>query len=152
MARTTSVRIGVVIGMFHRDMAEDMLGAAKSVASANGATIAEIYRIPGSMDAVLPCKWLMQREDIDAVVVLGVIEKGETLHGQVMGHEVTNHLLRLSLDFDKPLGFGIVGPGATIEQARVRATKHAEAAVRAALELRTLQSSRASRESRGRSL
>lgn len=133
------MNIGIVVGMFHKDVAEEMISTANARAIELGAQIKKTFRIPGSMDAVLPVKWLMHDPEINAVVVLGAIEKGETLHGQVMGHEVTNKLLQLSIDHDKPLGYGIIGPGATLEQIKTRGIGHAQAAVNAALELYNLQ-------------
>ena len=56
----------------------------------------------------------------DAVVVLGHIERGETLHGEVMGHVVQHALVQLQFKYRKPVGVGIIGPGATAEQADVR--------------------------------
>jgi len=76
---------------------------------------------------------LLARADVDAVVVLGYIERGETLHGEVMGHVVHSTLVQLQLQHKKPVGLGIVGPGASAEQAEVRKVSSARSAVRAAL-------------------
>ena len=74
---------------------------------------------------------LLGRRDVDAVVVLGFIERGETLHGEVMGHVVHRALVESGLRAKKPVGLGIIGPGATLPQAKVRKEPSARAAVRA---------------------
>ena len=56
----------------------------------------------------------------DGLVVLGYIERGETLHGEVMGHVVHTALVQLQLKYRKPVGIGIIGPGATAEQAQAQ--------------------------------
>jgi 6,7-dimethyl-8-ribityllumazine synthase len=66
-------------------------------------------------------------------VVLGFIERGQTQHGEVMGHVVHRALVDLELKHRKPVGIGIIGPGATSEQAEKRKVDYARAAVRAAL-------------------
>ena len=55
------------------------------------------------------------------------------MHGEVMGHVVSEALVRLQLEHRKPIGLGIIGPGATAEQAEMRKLGAARAAVRAAL-------------------
>ncbi len=75
------------------------------------------------------------KKDSDAVVVLSYIERGETLHGEVMGNIVQSQIVQLSLRHDTPLGIGIIGPGATLEQAQSRWDSYARAAVNAALAL-----------------
>ena len=88
---------------------------------------------------------MLEDDRIDLVVVLGYIEKGETLHGEVMGHVVQRALIDLQLKYRKPIGLGIIGPGATTEQAESRKTGYAEDASRAAFSMLTLLSDRAAR-------
>jgi len=63
---------------------------------------------------------LLKKGNFDALLVLGYIEKGETLHGEVMGHVVHRSIVELQLQYSVPIAIGIIGPGATIEQARER--------------------------------
>jgi 6,7-dimethyl-8-ribityllumazine synthase len=122
-----------VVAQFHKDIADVMVSAAQQEVKAHGAVLKEIVRVPGCFEIPLAAKRLLMKKIIDAVVVLGYIEKGETLHGEVMGHVVHHALMGLQLDAMKPIGFGIIGPGATEKQARARMKGTAQAAVRAAL-------------------
>ena len=72
--------------------------------------------MPGSYEMPLIADVLLGREDVDALVVLGYIERGETLHGEVMGNVVHAALVQLQLKHRKPMGLGVIGPGATPEQ------------------------------------
>ena len=65
----------------------------------------------------------------DAAICLGIIEKGQTLHGAAMGNAVIKSVIDLQLDFNKPIGLGIIGPGAEPEHIPPRIEKHARAAV-----------------------
>jgi 6,7-dimethyl-8-ribityllumazine synthase len=88
-------------------------------------------RVPGAYETPLVAKKLLEQRDVDALVVLGFIERGETLHGEVMGHVVHRSLLELGLARDKPVGLGLIGPGATKKQAEARKKGSAKNAVRA---------------------
>lgn len=134
------IRVGIVVGQFHRDIANGMLQAATEEIAQSGAILAHTAWVPGSYEAPLIARRLLQQSSIDVVVVLGFIHKGETLHGEVMGTVVHQTLVDLSLQYDKPIGLGIIGPGATPAQAEVRHIEYARSAVRAALaQFKTLQ-------------
>lgn len=124
--------IAIVLGSFHRREGEEMLEEARTVAAARGLTIVAEVWVPGSMEKPLAVKRLLQRDDVAAAVVLGIIERGETEHGSVMGHAVIKSLIDLQLDFMKPVGVGILGPGINPSQIPARVRPYAAAAVAAA--------------------
>ena len=129
----SSARIAVVAADFNKGIVEPMIEAALAELSAAGATMAGLHRVAGAYETPLVVDALLSRSDVDAAVVLGYIEKGQTLHGEVMGHVVHATLVELQLRYKKPAGLGIVGPGATLEQAEVRKLGSARAAVAAVL-------------------
>jgi 6,7-dimethyl-8-ribityllumazine synthase len=126
-------RLAIVAADFHEALTLDMLAAANAEASALGARVVETLRVPGCYETPLITDRLLAHRRVDAVVVLGCIERGETLHGEVMGHVVHRALVEASLRHDKPVGLGIIGPGATPEQAEARKDGAARNAVRAVL-------------------
>ncbi|MBI2651368.1 6,7-dimethyl-8-ribityllumazine synthase [Candidatus Woesearchaeota archaeon] len=65
-----------------------------------------------------------------------VVIEGQTYHDIVIVNTVAQKLMELSLEYNKPLGFGIIGPRVTWQQAENRAEEYAKRAVKAALELR----------------
>ncbi len=123
--------IAVVLGSFHKKEANEMLDEARNTANANNLTIAEEVWVPGSMEKPLAIKKLLKRDDIDGVVALGIIERGETKHGLVMGQAVTDTILQLQLEFMKPVGFGILGPEILPDQIPPRTRAYAKKAVEA---------------------
>lgn len=80
----------------------------------------QVVWVPGTYEAALPMRTMLANEAIDAVVIVGYIEKGSTLHGQEMGATMSLLFKQMELDFGKPVGMGIIGPGATAEQAASR--------------------------------
>lgn len=130
-------RLAVVAAEFNRPLVEVMIASALDEAKKQGARVAlEPIRVPGCYETPLVVSRVIARKDVDAVVVLGYIERGETQHGEVMGHVVHAALVKLAIRHGKPVGIGIIGPGATREQAEERKESYARAAVRAALRAR----------------
>ncbi len=127
--------VGIIAGEFHKQWAERMVDVAKARARELNAHVADIVWVPGCFEVPLALDRMLRRREIDAVAVLGVIEKGSTQHGEVMGHAVMAKMLELQLKYNKPVGLGIVGPGATHEQAEERLEEHALRAVNAAVKM-----------------
>jgi 6,7-dimethyl-8-ribityllumazine synthase len=124
-------RIAIVAAEFNRAILDPMVAAARDEAEKLEVTIEREVRVPGSFEIPLVVDALLAKGKIDAVVALGYVEKGETLHGEVLGHVVYRQLADLALATGKPVGLGIIGPGATHAQAEARKDGHARAAVRA---------------------
>jgi 6,7-dimethyl-8-ribityllumazine synthase len=130
-----STRVALVAADFNKQIVEPMIDEAKRTITENQASLSELTRVPGCYELPLVCELLMQRTDVDVVIVLGFIERGETLHGEIMGHVVQQSLVDMQIRHRKPVGIGIIGPGATPEQAETRKIGYARAAVEAALNI-----------------
>ena len=105
-----SKNIALVLGEFHKKEVAEMLDEARRVATENNLTITEEVWVNGSYENPLAIKRLLMKENISGVVALGIIERGETKHGLVMGHTIMQTILNLELEFMKPVGVGILGP------------------------------------------
>ncbi len=102
--------IAIVYGTFHQNYALQMLEAVRQAALKQKIKIVKEVPVPGSMEKPLAIKRLLRDPAVDAVVVLGIIEKGETKHGLVMAECVIQSIIALQLEFMKPVGVGILGP------------------------------------------
>jgi len=127
--------IAIVAGSYHKESVELMVEKAREIATDSNLIVEEVSWVPGSMEVPLQIKRLFLRDSIDGAVVLGIIENGETKHGLVMGQAVTNALIDLQIASMKPIGFGIIGPGAKSEQIEKRLLPYAEKAVLAVSEM-----------------
>jgi len=127
--------VAIVAGSYHKDKVENMVEIVKTFSSENDLLIEEVAWVPGAMEIPLQTKRLLLRNSIEAVIVLGIIEKGKTDHGLVMGQAVTKAIIDLQLVSMKPIGFGIIGPGAEEKQISERVEMHAKQAVFAVLEM-----------------
>ena len=123
--------IVLVCGSFHRNEVEEMIQYAQDEATKQNLNISEIVWVPGSMEAPLATARLLENENISGVACLGIIEKGETAHGMAMGQAVIKSLIDLQLGYDKPVGLGIIGPGAEPHHIGPRLEPHARNAISA---------------------
>ncbi len=130
---TTRIKTAIVAADFNKDIVEPMIQAAEDQLREGQGEIVELVRVSGAYEIPIIAETLMKRNDIDVIVVLGYIERGETLHGEVMGYVVHKSIVDLELKYKKVVGIGIIGPGATLEQAKVRHLEYSRAAAQAAL-------------------
>ncbi len=125
------MKIAIVCGSFHQSEVQKMLEWASDEASKHELTIEEVAWVPGAMEAPLALERLLSRDDIDGAACLGIIEKGQTQHGLAMGQAVIKSIIDLQLTWNKPVGLGIIGPGAEPEHIEPRLEPHARAAIAA---------------------
>jgi|TARA_B100001094_G_scaffold11698_2_gene10375 6,7-dimethyl-8-ribityllumazine synthase len=123
--------IAVVCGSFHKSEIEKMLEYARDEALKIDLEIVEVVWVPGAMEVPLAIDRLLADDEIEAVACLGVIEKGQTQHGLAMGQAVIKTIIELQLVHEKPVGLGIIGPGAEPEHIAPRLEPHARAAIAA---------------------
>ena len=125
------MKIAIVCGSFHQSEVQKMLEWATNEASKHELTVEEVAWVPGAMEVPLALNRLLSRSDIDGAACLGIIEKGQTQHGLAMGQAVIKSVIDLQLTWNKPVGLGIIGPGAEPEHIEPRLEPHARAAVSA---------------------
>lgn len=129
------MKIAAVCGSFHKEEIQRMLEYAENEANINGAEISKIIWVPGSMEVPLALNRLLEDNEVDAAIALGIIERGETQHGLVMGQAVTRCIIELQIKFDKSIGLGIIGPGAEKHHIEPRLEPHARSAVNAVIKM-----------------
>lgn len=100
------VRIVVVSGLWHHEIATGLRNGARRVLDASGADWREV-QVPGSFELPVAAKAALDA-GADAVVALGVIVRGETPHFDYVAAAATDGLTRVAVDSGKPLGFGVL--------------------------------------------
>lgn len=134
MVKEKKIRIGAAVSEFNYDITMMMLERAKEHASFLDAEITQVVKVPGVFDMGLAIKKLLERKDIDCVVALGAVIEGETEHDDLVIQHAARKIADLSIEFSKPVGLGISGPGMTRLQAEER-IERAKSAVEAVVKL-----------------
>nr|VFK04132.1 MAG: 6,7-dimethyl-8-ribityllumazine synthase [Candidatus Kentron sp. H]VFK04379.1 MAG: 6,7-dimethyl-8-ribityllumazine synthase [Candidatus Kentron sp. H]VFK07324.1 MAG: 6,7-dimethyl-8-ribityllumazine synthase [Candidatus Kentron sp. H] len=125
------INLAIVVSAFHKEEGEEMLDEVRNFARHNDFDIVEETWVPGSMEQPLALKRRLSDERVDAAVALGIIESGETKHGLIMANTVIDAIIRLQLEYMKPIGVGILGPEILPSQIPSRVRPYALAAIKA---------------------
>jgi len=133
-------RIAVVVSRWNELVTKQLLEGALDELDRFGATDVEVVRIPGTWEAPVAAKALLDRpagRRPHAIVALGCILQGETPHARLLSSDVANALMGLQVASGVPISWGVLTPD-TAEQALDRSgMKHGNKgreAVQAALE------------------
>jgi 6,7-dimethyl-8-ribityllumazine synthase len=128
------MKIGIVVSEFHYDITMMMLERAKEHAEFLGAEVSDIVHVPGVFDMPLAVQKLLKQDGIDGVVTLGAVIEGETEHDEIVIGQTSRKITDLAVDFGKPVGLGITGPGMSRLQAEKR-IERAKSAVESVVKL-----------------
>lgn len=122
-----------MVSEFNQKITSKMLEVAQEKAQSLKINVKYICKVPGIYDMPLVIDELLSKSDIDAVVTLGAVVKGQTKHDEVIAHATAKTLQELSLKHKKAVSLGISGPGMQERQAYARIRPVAERAVEAAI-------------------
>jgi 6,7-dimethyl-8-ribityllumazine synthase len=129
------MKIAIVVSEFNQEVTSRMLSVAQEKAKTLKLKIIYICQVPGAYDMPIIVDALLQKKNVDGVVTLGAIVKGQTKHDEVIAHSVANALTELSLKYKKPVSLGITGPGMQDRHAYARIRPVAERAVEAIVKI-----------------
>ena len=133
--------IGIVAARFNARFVDRLLEGALRVLARHGVADPTVVRVPGAFELPLAARHLAGAEDIEAVIALGAVVRGETPHFDYVSDACAQGVMRAALDAEVPVIFGVLTTDDD-EQAAARTggahgNKGEEAAL-AALEMVTL--------------
>ncbi|MES2171516.1 MAG: 6,7-dimethyl-8-ribityllumazine synthase [Actinomycetota bacterium] len=102
----TGLKITIVAGRWHEQIAEALVDGARRVLDASGAEVT-VLRVPGSFELPVVAKAAIAN-GAHGVVALGVIIRGGTPHFEFVSSAATDGLTRVALDTGRPVGFGVL--------------------------------------------
>lgn len=114
----SGVRIAIISARWHQEICDALVTGAKRALSEAGVDDTQLIYVPGSFELPLAAKFALD-SGADAAVVLGVVLRGETPHFDYVCRGVTDGIMQVSLNLDKPIGFGVLTVD-SIEQANLR--------------------------------
>lgn len=129
------MNIAIVTAEFNDEITSRMLQVAQEKAKALKLDIKYLCKVPGAYDMPLIVDALLQKRDVDGVVTLGAIIKGQTKHDETIANATARALTELSIRHQKPVSLGISGPGMQERHAHARIRPVAERAVEAVLKV-----------------
>jgi 6,7-dimethyl-8-ribityllumazine synthase len=115
-------KFAIVVAEWNSEVTERLYNGAYSTLLNAGAREENIIRkdVPGSFELSLGAQYMAQWKDIDAVICLGCVIRGETPHFDFICQAVANGITEVGLKYNKPVIFGII-TALNMEQALDRA-------------------------------
>ncbi len=126
-----------MVSEFNEEVTSRMLSVAIEKAALMKLKITHTCKVPGAYDMPIIVDSLLRKKEVDGVVTLGAIIKGQTKHDEVISHSAANALTDLSIKYQKPVSLGISGPGMQERHAYARIRPVAERAVEAVVKIAT---------------
>ena len=120
---------------FNHKVTSKMLEVALEKAKLLKLNVKYTCKVPGVFDMPVVVEKLLEKSNVDAVVTLGAVIKGQTKHDELISNVAVTRLSKLSLKHKKPVSLGISGPGMAERQAYARIRPVAERAVEAAVKV-----------------
>ncbi len=114
-------RVGIVVSNWNSAVTDKLLQGACDTLLKFGVKEENllIEHVPGSFELTYGAKVLIERANVDAVIVLGCVIQGETPHFTFVCDSVTQGITQLNLTSEVPVIFGLLTTN-TLDQAKAR--------------------------------
>ncbi|MCC6758888.1 MAG: 6,7-dimethyl-8-ribityllumazine synthase [Candidatus Omnitrophica bacterium] len=142
----SSMKFGIVVSRFNEFVTLRLLSGCLKEFKKLGISDKNltIIWVPGAFEIPVAALKLARQKSIAAVVCLGAVIRGETLHYDLVAKEAAAGITRVSLDTAKPVIFGVLTTD-TIDQANKRSEEKGDNkgcdAARAAVEMANISKS-----------
>lgn len=103
-------RFGIVVSAWNEAVTEGLFNGAKAALLDCGAIENNIIRwdVPGSFELIYGAKKMTETQGCDAVIVIGCVIKGETMHFEFVCQGVTQGIKDLNILTDTPVIFCVL--------------------------------------------
>ncbi len=96
-------RIAIVQASWHKELTDRMVDATNRILTDAEVSNLEVFVVPGCYEIPLTAKKLAKSGKYDAIVVYGIIVKGDTDHYDVILQTCIRELGRVMYDFETPI-------------------------------------------------
>jgi 6,7-dimethyl-8-ribityllumazine synthase len=124
--------IAVVQAAWHKEHTDRMVDVSKEIFEIAQCATVDVYQVPGTYEIPLLAKKLAKTYKYDAIIVYGIVVKGETDHYEVILQTVIRELGKVMYDFEVPIIMEIM-PVFKLEDAIARSTGENNKGIEAAL-------------------
>ena len=110
MPDASAMKVGIVVAEWNTEITSKLLEGARSTLIKNGVSPENIIErwVPGSFELIYGAKLLADKTDVDAVIVLGCVIRGETPHFEYICSAVAQAIATLNITYPIPFIFGLL--------------------------------------------
>ncbi len=99
----TGLKFAIVASRFNLAITEQLLDAARRTLEERGAAAIDVAWVPGALEIPLVARRLAETRQYDAIICLGCVIKGETLHFDLVAQHTAAGMARVALDTGVPV-------------------------------------------------
>ena len=103
-------RVAVVAARYNRDVVDRLLKGCLDTLAERGIPekAVTVVKVPGAFELPVAARRLARRGEVDAVIALGAVIRGETPHFDHVAGECARGIASVALDFELPVIFGVL--------------------------------------------
>lgn len=109
LSNIDNIKFGIVVSNWNKNITYNLYDGAFDTLLKYGAKENNIKKleVPGSFELVYGCK-KMQNENLDVIIAIGCVIKGETDHYDYICSSVSNGIVQLNIINDTPIVFCVL--------------------------------------------
>lgn len=107
VAKSPDLKVAIITASWHQDICDALVAGAKRACADADVKSVDVFSVPGSFELPLAAQHAFE-EGFDAVVVVGLVLRGETPHFDYVCQGVTQGVMDVQLKYSKPIGFGVL--------------------------------------------
>lgn len=103
-------RYGIVTARWNFAVTNHLREGAVKVLSDHGVASENLrqYWVPGSFELPLGAQMLIEERQVDAIICIGCLVRGETPHFEYISQPVSHHIAALNVKYNLPVVFGVL--------------------------------------------
>jgi 6,7-dimethyl-8-ribityllumazine synthase len=115
------IRVAVIVSRFNQELTAQLAESAVSALLEQGADPEDVcvVWVPGAYEIPSVAARLLEQQQVDAVIALGVVIQGATQHAQLINQHIALALGNLSIEYDRPVIYEIISAN-SLEDAQAR--------------------------------
>ena len=104
----SGLTVGIVSARWNIEIVDRLLDGAKRGLASSGVTSVQHQTVPGAYELPFGALLMAERGEVDAIVVLGAVIRGETTHYELVAGECGRGIMNVQLSTRVPIGFGVL--------------------------------------------
>ena len=104
------MRVAIIVSRFNEEITGGLLAGAREAldeAGVSGDDVA-VFEVPGAFEIPLAAKYAAESGQFAAVICLGCLIKGDTMHFEYIADAASHGIMRVGLDTRVPVAFGVL--------------------------------------------
>ena len=104
------LKISIILPYFNEELGKELLANTEEELMRNGvkAENIDVIRVAGTLETPFAAQKIIETVKPDAVIVLGIVIRGETSHYDLVVETTHQGLMKIQLDCKTPIAFGIL--------------------------------------------